>query len=125
MTFDRRRLLAAGLFLALGGCATRGGGVTLVAGERNAPAGLEALGAVEADATGLTLRVASTGCTTRDDFTFYVDRSGLQPAVAFARKRLDLCRRAPTTAIVRFSYGELGLPERGRLAVLNPVGSSR
>jgi len=122
MTFDRRRLLAVGLFLALGGCAGRGG-VTLVAGGRSAPAELEALSAVEADATGLTLRVASTGCTTREDFTFYVDRSGPQPAVAFARKRLDLCRRAPTTTTVRFSYQELGVPGQGRLVVLNPVGA--
>jgi hypothetical protein len=124
MALDRRRLLAAGLFLALGGCAGRGG-VTLVAGGRNGPAELEALSAVEVDATGLTLRVASTGCTTREDFTFYVDRSGPQPAVAFARKRLDLCRREPTTAAVRFSYQELGLPGRGRLAVLNPVAAPR
>ena len=124
MPLDRRRLLAAGLFLALGGCAGRGG-VTLVASGRGVPAELEALSAVEADATGLTLRVASTGCTTREDFTFYVDRSGPQPAVAFARKRLDLCRRAPTTADVRFSYQELGLPGQGRLAVLNPVGAPR
>jgi hypothetical protein len=122
MTFDRRRLLAAGLFLALGGCAGRGG-VTLLTGGRNAPAELEALSALEADATGLTLRVASSGCTTRDDFTFYVDRSGAQPSVAFARKRLDVCRRAPTTAAVRFSYQELGVPGQGRLAVLNPVGA--
>lgn len=124
MPLDRRRLLAAGLFLALGGCAGRGG-VTLVTSGRGVPAELEALSAVEADATGLTLRVASTGCTTREDFTFYVDRSGPQPAVAFARKRLDLCRRAPTTAAVRFSYQELGLPGQGRLAVLNPVGAPR
>jgi hypothetical protein len=124
MALDRRRLLAAGLFLALGGCVGRGG-VTLVAGGRNGPAELEALSAVEVDATGLTLRVASTGCTTREDFTFYVDRSGPQPAVAFARKRLDLCKRAPTTAAVRFSYQELGLPGQGRLAVLNPVAAPR
>lgn len=124
MILHRRRLLAAGLFLALGGCAGRGG-VTLVAGGRNAPAELEALSALEADATGLTLKVASTGCTTRDDFTFYVDRSGPQPTVAFARKRLDLCRRARTTADVRFSYQELGVPGHGRLAVLNPVSAPR
>ena len=122
MTFDRRRLLAAGLLLVLGGCVGRGG-VTLVTGGRNISAELETLGAVEADATGLTLRVASTGCTVREDFTFYVDQSGPQPAVAFARKRLDLCKRAQTTADVRFSYQELGLPGRGRLAVLNPVGA--
>jgi len=121
MNLDRRRLLTGGLLLVLGGCATSGGGVTLVAGKGQDAGELEALNAVEADASGLTLSVASTGCTTRDDFTFYVDRSGAQPAVAFARKRLDLCRRAPTTVDVRFSYQELGLPGQGRLAVLNPV----
>ncbi|WP_165188862.1 hypothetical protein [Caulobacter soli] len=124
MTFDRRRLLAAGLFLALGGCAGRGG-VTLVARPGQDATELEALSAVEADASGLTLRVASTGCTKRDDFTFYVDRSGPQPAVAFARKRLDLCRRAPTTTTLRFSYQELGVSGQGRLAVLNPVNRPR
>jgi hypothetical protein len=124
MTFDRRRLLTAGLLLALSGCVGRGG-VTLVAGGRNAPAELEALSAIEADATGLTLKVASTGCTTREDFTFYVDRSGPQPTVAFARKRLDLCKRTRTTADVRFSYQELGVPGQGRLAVLNPVSAPR
>jgi hypothetical protein len=124
MALDRRRLLAAGLFLVLGGCAGRGG-VTLVAGGQNAPAELEALTAIEADATGLILRVASTGCTARDDFTFYVDQSGPQPTVAFARKRLDLCRRAPTTTALRFSYQELGVPGQGRLVVLNPVSRPR
>lgn len=121
---DRRRLLAAGLLLALGGCAG-GGGVTLVADGGNAPGELETLSALEADASGLTLTVASTGCTRRDDFTFYVDRSAAQPTVAFARKRLDVCRRASTTAILRFSYQELGVPGRGRLTVLNPVGAPR
>ena len=124
MSLDRRRLLAAGLFLALGGCVGRGG-VTLVNGGRNAPGELETLRGLQVDASGLTLTVASTGCTRREDFTFYVDRSAAQPTVAFARKRLDLCRRTPTTAVLRFSYQELGVPGRGRLAVLNPVGGSR
>src|SRR3954467_14840170 len=122
MALDRRRLLTAGLCLVVSGCAGRGG-VTLVAGGRNAPPELEGLNALEADATGLILEVASTGCTAREDFTFYVDRSGSQPTVAFARKRLDLCRRAPTTTALRFSYQELGVPGQGRLAVLNPVAS--
>lgn len=121
MALDRRRLLAAGLFLAVGGCAERTSGVTLTAGGNNAPAELEAINSIKADATGLTLLVASTGCTTREDFTFYVDRSGPQATVAFARKRLDLCRRTPTTTALRFSYQELGVPGQGRLAVLNPV----
>ncbi|TCS16059.1 hypothetical protein [Caulobacter sp. BK020] len=124
MGLDRRRLLAAGLFLTLGGCAGRGG-VTLVSGGRNAPGELETLSALQADASGLTVTVASTGCTRRDDFTFYVDRSAAQPTVAFARKRLDVCRQATTTAVLRFSYQELGVPGRGRLAVLNPVGVAR
>jgi hypothetical protein len=120
---DRRRLLAAGLSLALGGCAGRAG-VILVGGGRDAPAELETLSGLQADASGLTLTVASAGCTSRNDFTFYVDRSAAPPTVAFARKRLDSCRRPPTTAAVRFSYQELGLSGRGRLAVLNPVGAS-
>lgn len=120
MTLDRRRLLAAGLLLALGGCAGRAG-VTLVTRPGPEVGELEALAGVSAHATGVVVRVASVGCTRKEDFAFYVDRSGGAPAVAFARKRLDVCRQAPTTTLLTFSYAELGLAPEGTLRVLNPV----
>ncbi|MGR4863023.1 hypothetical protein [Caulobacter sp. LARHSG274] len=124
MTLDRRGLLAAGLALGLGGCAGRGG-VRLVA-TATGPGELETLKAISADAAGLTIRVASHGCTRKADFAFYVDRTGLQPTIAFARKRLDVCPALETgEAVLAFSYAELGVSGQGRLVVLNPVGEGR
>ena len=123
MTPDRRGLLATGLLLALGGCATSRG-VTLVAGSSGATAELEALRAV-AGPEGLTLRVASNGCTRKEDFAFYVDHAAAPPTVAFARKRVDGCHAAPGEVVLSFSYQELGVAGQGRLAVLNPVGGGR
>ena len=122
MTLDRRGLLATGLLLALGGCATRGG-ARLIAGATG-PGELESLEAASAGVDGLTLRVASHGCTTKADFAFYIDRSGREPAIAFARKRLDVCRAAPEVVELRFSYEELGLSGGGTVRLLNPVAPS-
>jgi hypothetical protein len=124
MSLDRRRLLAAGLLLALSGCATRGG-VTLIGGESGETAELETLKAVTAGAEGLTLRVASNGCTRKEDFAFYVDQAATPPTVAFARKRVDGCHAAPGEVVLSFSYQELGVAGQGRLAVLNPVRAGR
>jgi hypothetical protein len=120
MTLDRRRLLVAGALLALGGCATSPR-VTLVAGRIGETEELEPLKAVTAGADGLTIRVASTGCTRKEDFAFYVDHAGPQPTIAFARKRVDGCRAAPGGVELSFSYQELGVAGQARLAVLNPV----
>ena len=123
MTVDRRGLLAAGLLLALGGCAARGGArlVTTAAG----PGELETLKAATATPDGLVLSVASRGCTAKMDFTFYVDRAGGELAIAFARKRLDVCRAAPGVTELRFGYAELGLAGGETIRLLNPVGSGR
>ena len=121
MGLDRRGLLAAGLLLALGGCATSRG-VTLVLRSGQEAGELEALRGVTAGPEGLALRVASSGCTRKEDFVFYVDRGTAPPTLAFARKRLDACRGAPTETELAFSYDELGVAAQGRLVVLNPVG---
>jgi hypothetical protein len=121
MTLDRRLLLTAGLFLALGGCAGRiGSGITLVTRPGPESGELETLHGVVADSSGLVLKVASTGCTTKADFNFYVGQDR-DRTVAFARKRLDVCKAAPSVVAVRFSYEELGLAGAGTLRLLNPV----
>ncbi|MBC7668014.1 MAG: hypothetical protein H7236_06045 [Gemmatimonadaceae bacterium] len=124
MTLDRRGLLATGLLLALGGCAASRG-ITLVAGPTGETAELEALEAITATRDGLVLRVTSSGCTRKEDFTFYLDHAALPPTVAFARKRVDGCHEAAEAVELRFSYEELGVVGRGRLAVLNPVTPRR
>ena len=124
MTLDRRGLLATGLLLlALGGCAGRG--VLLVAGATGETAELESLKAITASPAGLTLRVASSGCTRKADFAFYVDHAASPPTVAFARKRLDICHAEAGEVELSFSYAELGVSGQGRLVVLNPVETRR
>ncbi|SFK32936.1 hypothetical protein [Caulobacter sp. UNC279MFTsu5.1] len=120
MTFDRRRLLAAGLLLALGGCAGRGG-VTLVARPGQEAGELEALRGAQAGPSGLVLKVVSHGCTTKADFAFYAGQDGRDRTIAFARKRLDVCKAAPSLAELSFSYQELGLDGAGTVRLLNPL----
>jgi hypothetical protein len=120
MALDRRRLLAAGLFLALGGCVGRGG-VSLVMRPEREGGELETLRGAVAGPTGLMLRVASTGCTTKADFAFYVGHDGRDETISFARKRLDVCRAAPRVVELSFGYDELGLAGTGTVRLLNPV----
>lgn len=120
MPLDRRGLLATGLLLVLGGCATSRG-VTLVMGTTGETAELEGLNTVTAGPEGLTFRVASSGCTRKEDFAFYIDQASTPPTMAFARKRVDSCHGAPNLVEVGFSYGELGLAGAGTVRLLNPV----
>jgi hypothetical protein len=119
MALDRRRLLTAGLLLALGGCA--GGGVTLVVRPGQETGELETLKGAQAGATGLALKVLSHGCTTKADFTFYAGRDGHARTIAFARRRLDVCKAAPNVVEVNFTYDELGLAGARTVRLLNPV----
>jgi len=121
MGLDRRRLLTGGLLLALGGCVTSNGGIRLVTSSAPETDELEALRGAVAGREGIVLKVASTGCTTKADFVFYVGRDGRGQTVAFARKRLDVCKAAPSVVEVAFSYEELGLAATGTVRLLNPV----
>lgn len=115
---DRRLFLLAAL--ALAGCVT-------VRPPAVAPSGapyaeLEPLYSATAGRDGLTLAVASSGCTAKADFVFYVERRGGTVAVAFARKRLDTCRSfAMGRTEIAFPWSELGLDPREPVFLLNPV----
>ena len=112
----RAALLALTAFM-LAGCATPTGMVSPGAG----PAELEAVYAVISTRETLTVRVASGGCTKREDFAFFVERKGLATTVAFARRRLDPCRSfAAAHADLVFTLAELGVDPDTPLFVLNP-----
>jgi hypothetical protein len=112
---DRRGLVLA--FLALGGCATVGA----PAEPRGPLAELEPLLAARAGPDGLTIGLASGGCTARPDLAFYVERRAGAVSVAFARKQVDICKAAPGEAQIVFSWGELGLEPRTPVFILNPI----
>ncbi|MDB5457426.1 MAG: hypothetical protein JWP92_3011 [Caulobacter sp.] len=121
-TPTRRSLFLAGALLLVAGCATAPRPVPIAQAPGAGPQELEPLHAVTADRDGLTIRVTSGGCTKKEDFAFYVERKGSEPTIAFARKRLDICRSfAAAHADLTFSYAELGVSNTGILWVLNPI----
>jgi hypothetical protein len=117
---DRRFLLLAGAAI-VSGCAASPMRVA-------APSGasfelLEPLVSAVAGADGLTIRVASHGCTRKADFALYVERAGAGARVAFGRKRVDACKAAAAGPVdLTFSYDELGARRGQPLFVLNPIG---
>ena len=87
--------------------------------------GLEALEPIYAVSTmpyGLTVRVASKGCTSKASFAFFVDRKEGSASIAFGRKSLDVCKGGPSGRVdLVFTYEELGVSPRSELFVLNPL----
>jgi hypothetical protein len=119
---DRRQLFVGLGALALSSCATppqRPLPVAITPGA--GPAELEPVYAVTAARDRLTVRVESSGCTTKADFAFFVERKGGATTVAFARKKLDVCRTVQAGhADIEFTLAELGLAPDTPVFVLNP-----
>lgn len=116
---NRRVLLLAGL-VVLTGCATAPSPVA-------APSGagfdlLEPLFSAVAGRDALTIRVSSNGCTHKEDFAVFVEKSAAGPRLAFGRKKVDPCRSfAMGSAELRFTWAELGIDGRAPVFLLNPV----
>ena len=114
-----RRLLLIGALSLLAGCATAAPPILAPAGSSLAE--LEPLYSASAGREALTIRVASNGCTRKEDFAFFVERKGDAVTLAFGRKRLDPCKSfAMGHTDLTFTYGELGVADRSPLFLLNP-----
>jgi hypothetical protein len=115
---NRRILLLAAL--ALAGCATVGPPPVVAPG---APlAELEPVYSAVAGREALTISVASSGCTAKADFAFYLERRGGALTLAFGRKRLDTCRSfAMGRTELTFTWAELGVPAATPVFLLNPL----
>jgi hypothetical protein len=74
--------------------------------------------------TDITIRVAASGCTTKDFFEADVDHHGGDKfTVEFERERRDYCKMMqPEGAELTYSFGELGIPDGAELTLRNPVG---
>ena len=114
---NRRAFLIAGALL-LSGCATArvaappGAGFEL----------LEPVYTVSTDRNVLAIRVASNGCTTKEDFAFFVEKTPAGARVAFGRKRLDTCRTfAQGRVELTFTWEELGLDGKAGVFLANPL----
>jgi hypothetical protein len=129
---NRRGLLLGFGAVTLAGCATRGAPAPVASAPAAAPAPavvppgpgpaeLEPIYAVNATRSGLMVRVASNGCTTKADFAFFVERKNGATTVAFARRRLDNCRTIQAGhADLEFTLVELGIAPDTPVYVLNP-----
>jgi len=115
----RRFLLIASLAL-LAGCA---GQTPPILAPSGAPlAELEPLYAARAGRGEITIEVASSGCTAKADFAFYVERKGEAVTLAFGRRRLDSCKSfAQGKTALAFTYEELGLDAGAPVFLLNPL----
>ena len=116
---NRRLFVLASL--ALGGCATVGAPPAVLPA-RGPLAELEPLYSAVGGKEALTIRVSSNGCTGKPDFAFYVERRSGAVTLAFARKRVDMCRSfAMGQQEIAFSWAELGIDPRTPVFLLNPL----
>jgi hypothetical protein len=113
---NRRSVLLSAF--ALAGCASVGTQVAPAA----PLAELEPVYAAVAGREGLTIQVASNGCTAKADFAAYVERKENMMTVSFGRKRIDTCKSfAMGKTQLSFSWAELGVEARTPLFLLNPL----
>jgi hypothetical protein len=74
---------------------------------------------------GVTVRLASHGCTTKADLTVAVAKNPPRPLVLFARKRPDACNAPATPVDVVYTFEELGLEPGQAFSLANPLGGGR
>ena len=117
IVMNRRLVIIAGTLL-LAGCVTTRVGAPVGAGFDL----LEPIYTASAGKDVLAIRVASNGCTRKEDFAFFVEKTPAGPRVAFGRKRLDTCRSfAQGRVELTFTWEELGLDGRAGVFLANPV----
>ena len=114
--------MAASVAVILTGCATAP--ILVVASPGEIWPELEPLLAVTAAGEVVKIRVRSQGCAAKTDFVFRVDRWDDHVVVAFARRRLELCKGPAKAADLTFSYAELGLRTGERIVIANPITPS-
>lgn len=75
-------------------------------------------------ADAITLRVAASGCTTKEFFNADIDHLGGEKfSVEFERTRRDYCKMLqPEGETLSWSFSELGLPAGAVIVLENPVG---
>jgi len=72
---------------------------------------------------GVTVRLASHGCTTKADLTVAVAKNPPRPLVLFARKHPDACAASATPVEVVYTFDELGLDPGQAFSLANPLMS--
>jgi len=86
------------------------------------PPELEAIRSAVIGRRGLTIRLASHGCTRKADIAWFVERKAGVTTLAFGRKRIEMCPRGRAgETTLDFSFKELGVDPDEPVVVLNPL----
>lgn len=110
-----RCLLILGALLMLTGCAGRPASEDLIPVVYGEP-----LLATTVAGDSVTIRVMSTGCTTKKSFLFFIEPVDGRQSVGFLRNELDLCKAAPSPIDLTWTFEELDLPKGASVTVLSP-----
>ena len=113
----RSLLILAGTTLLLAGCAT----TALYSAPDAGMVELEPLVAASVADDSLTIRVMSNGCTAKEHFAWFVERKANRFAVAFGRRKIDVCKAVARPLDLTWTFEELGLPKGAAVAIVNPL----
>ncbi len=82
---------------------------------------IEPVYGVSVDRAGVTVRMASNGCTRKGDLTVAVAKTTARPLLLIARKHPDLCRAATRPVEIAWTFDDLGLGENEPFSLANPL----
>ena len=81
---------------------------------------IEPVYGVSARGAGVTVRLASNGCTHKSDLTVGISKGGPRPILLIARRRPDVCKNPGQTEIT-YGWDELGLKSGQPFSFANPL----
>jgi hypothetical protein len=82
--------------------------------------GIEPVYGVSANRAGVTVRMASNGCTGKTDLTVALSKGQPRPILLIARKHPDACK-TPGRADITYAWQELGLAPGQAFSFANPL----
>ncbi len=82
---------------------------------------IEPVYAVSVGKAGVTVRLASNGCTQKSDLTAAISTAPPRPLVLIARRHADACRGPPGAVEIVWRYEDLGLRPGQAFSLANPL----
>lgn len=66
--------------------------------------------------------VISTGCTSKNDFSFSIDRANSKPTrLTIVRDKMDGCRRMPFVQAFEYQLDDVGIQASENIVITNPI----
>ena len=82
---------------------------------------IESVYGVSVGKAGVTVRMASNGCTRKSDLTTAVSTAPPRPLVLIARKHPDACKGPPGAVEMVWSFEELSVKPGQAFSLANPL----